>query len=74
MRHDEYCRSHVGIAAAQIKEQRGVQTDAGGTRYVSLDDGSYHHVRVIQVDERGGEFHRRLAEAFSLPFHDLSAE
>jgi hypothetical protein len=74
MRHDECYKLHDGIAAARIKEQRDVQTDADGKRYVSLGDGNCRHVHVIQADEHDGEFHQRLKEAFSPLCHDLSVE
>ena len=73
MRHDEYCKSHDGIAAARIRGQRVVQTGIDGKRYVSLGDESYRPVRVTQADEHGGGFHRRLEEAFSLPYHGPNA-
>lgn len=72
MRHDGYCKSHDGTAAARIREQRVVQTGADGKRYVNLGDGSYRLVRVTQADEHGGGFHRKLEGAFSLPYRDLS--
>lgn len=71
---DEYCRPSVGIVEARIREQHGVPRGTGGRRYVSQGGGNCRHVHVIRADEHGGEFHRRLAGAFSLPFHGLSDE